>query len=621
MSTQQAVQRPIPGEEGIEIDRGEPARAKIAALLTAMQITRVIWVDDQHSVETTDATVDEIAEQVFDDSILLGVWAVLNSADLGVPSAIDQTSPEQTGELLRDRWAGWGEDLRDELTQVVRTNVRGRESSLSASEANSEAESAALVGLFEDNPATLITLSLAQWREQRSSLVADTQQTLLLVDRDFSIEGGANDDGERILADLGRDEGARHFVAALFTRTADNEDTERDLAGHLAEKHGLDFSRLTVIGKFRTDESLPDALRVLLLATELEAYRALIKVGLEEAHHAAVDRIDALHRYTLLGTVAAATNEGSYELDLAVRVAVNAWQPVLLTRLRDSERAPAILQPFRHDPTRNAYLDAGDQNAQIREVLWQDLFQTADHLSALHLPIEVGDIFKTYPVGKTRSTAGPRHWILLAQACDLSVRSNGHRANNLSSVMLTEFKAEIGTPKRDADGSQRRHEVGAFSQESDRTWYVDASRRIVVPMLALDATVFAPDGCAKLPVPDPTAPVASGWMKRREGLNVEAKLISDRYFEHADLIKPRNHTDSPKQWNKLEDMIANSLAFGHSDVKLGVPAVVDSTTKQLEYGIQRVGRLSSHKAAYLLSVVAGYQNRPADDAVVAVDRK
>ena len=77
----------------------------------------------------------------------------------------------------------------------------------------------------------------------------------------------------------------------------------------------------------------------------------------------------------------------------------------------------------------------------MTEAEWDERFECEEMLSSLALPIEVGDIFKVHDLyrANTAKKGVDRYYVLLAQECDLSVRGNGKRSNDLTRVVLTQL--------------------------------------------------------------------------------------------------------------------------------------------------------------------------------------
>lgn len=612
---------PDPAEVSL-VDEGEMLRRRTSGLLQAMGITRVIWVDDQHAVDDGTSDLDKVQEGLFAPGVLEGIWGCLDVAELAIPTSIDRASAEETRELLATTWVDFPEDLRVQMTQVVRAATRADlDPALPDVQRTSELEAVPIGDLFDLDGVTFLPLSLAEWRAQSPALLDSDEPTLLLIDRDFSYEDGGITGGETLLAEVLSDPRGSNCAVAMFSHTVSSEQDERDLATDLVERHGLEPTRVTAIGKYRSSTSLPEALRVLLLATELEDYRSLIRGGLEAAHLAALNKIELLHRYTLLGAVAAAADEGAYELDMPTRIAMNVYVPVVEAALRDRELAPPLLERFRDTVTRNAYQFAGTENTQIRAAIREDIFEDARRLSELHLAIEVGDIFETRPTGPGATSLNPRYWVLLAQACDVSIRGNGSRANNVEALTLTQLRPEAN-PRVAARflNAPRMHPVGQYDPEDERIWFINAAEQIVVPTVAIDATVFGPDGNAVLPCPEPRVPVSEGWCRRRDSLNkVALKWLAD-YSASTQLLQPPAPGTSPKQYQRTLAMIGNSIAGARPYLKHGVMVAIDANASTVEYGLRRAGRITEHKARYLLNLAVGYHGRPAEESTLVIER-
>jgi hypothetical protein len=164
------------------------------------------------------------------------------------------------------------------------------------------------------------------------------------------------------------------------------------------------------------------------------------------------------------------------------------------------------------------------------------MYDPAEYINGLHLPIEIGDIFQKTDGASTKS------FILVGQPCDLMVRSDGKRGiSDLHDVMLAEVKS---VSKEEADKEQKEKEerreehiqlLPYFGTEPSGKHYVMFRRIHVVAPCVLDLCVFNSDGKAVMDVsaacPDLLVPA---WAKRFEVLQKRARAIVARYSKFAD---------------------------------------------------------------------------------------
>lgn len=585
------------------------ARKRAVDLLRAMGVERVVWVDDQHASTGSPDSIDEVQQAA--QEVDLRPLLLETTTEFAVPfdPALDPDDGDTVSAWIGDNWKDFNNSLRERLTLVARRADDLGEATPELSEGQREDDLNAIpvLDLFDDEDIDLIPMRLSEWRERGRELLEEPPSALVLVDLDFTAEGYPADAGEQVLLDV-LQQGPGNTVAAIFSHNVKDEDDERRYAADFAQRHSIAVGRIAAIGKFRQrgDNSLPEALRVLFFAEELEEYRALAAEAFAKAHADAQSRLERLHRYTLLSSIDAGITEGDYELDVPLRIVTNGLRRALTSATRVDARAIGILDRLRDNDARAAYVAAGTVNEEVHRVLWEDAFDDPAQLHLLNLPIDVGDIFETFAVGPGRSKKRSR-WILLAQACDLTVRSNGRRAWELPTLTLTEL---VKMPVKPA---AYIHELGPIDGDQTR-WAVNVVSRIHAPSKSVDATVFGGGGISVLPAAPPVAPVSIGWELRRANANAKAEGWIAEYASATKLLN--NSTESGDKQLPAR-RIASALTGAAMNLDEGVPVHIDAGAGTISYGIRRIGRVSAQKANYLFGLAHGYLSRPADAADLA----
>lgn len=410
-----------------------------------------------------------------------------------------------------------------------------------------------------------------------------------------------------------------HVRAGLLTLTASDEAAEIQLTKDLRARFKAQSDRVVAIGKFRLKNivEFPAAVRMLLLVAEVAAYRTLAIEAADSAHAKVIQHLNDLHDYTFIGAIAAAQDEGTFELDHPLRMAQRVYQQQLLRAVRDEEFGTSMLPHFREGAV-GTFVNASAAGRQIREVLRADIFEPDGHVNELGLPIEIGDVFRVeslYPTTSKRQKAAPAFYILLAQACDLSVRSDGKRSNDLLELVLQRVeKVDEEELKMNVTKIGRMHLLGELDAKSEQKWAVNFARTIVVPTAAIDATVFTEDGASIL---DPniveSRPMAAGWLLRQKSLaNFAAGILGE--FGKAELAM--------KKVSGKEELLLRlgaSLAGATMQQSNGVTALLDPAQGILKFGIQRYGRVRSDIAVNVASLSATYSSRPAFEARSAAE--
>jgi hypothetical protein len=599
-------------EDGVvaRVEAAIAARKRAVDLLKAVGIERVVWLDDQHASSGTPDSKQSVLDGSQDDGLRPMLLAEVTQDGFTVEDEVDPLSADDVSRWLDEHWEEFDHALRERLTLLPRRAevLDDRTPRLAPKEREDDLNAIPVLDLFRDDDIDLRALSLSEWRLSRESLLQDPPSTLILVDLDFSAEGFSNTAGEDVLRDL-LQLAQDNVVAGVLSHNLKSEDEERDWANDFADRLRIDIGKVAAIGKFRQrgENSIPEALRALFLAEELESYRKLAAEAFARANERVQQRLVELHRYTLLSSIDAGIKEGTFELDVPLRILANEVRRELTVATRLDPRTKSILSGLRENSTRKAYVAAGTRNPQVHEILWKDVFDDVSDLHQLNLPIEVGDLFEIFAADPKSKSKKLSRWILLAQSCDLTVRADGRRAHELSTLVLTEVIKLPARPKA------YQHELGQIDRDGT-AWAVDVTSRLIVPTRAIDATVFGADGESVLPSPSPTAPIATGWEKRRSNFNSKAIAWSREY---ASAVKMVDGSKEKGEKDLLKRRIASALTGASMNVEDGVPVFIDISGTEIKFGVRRTGRVTPQRASFLFELAHGYQSRPATEADVA----
>lgn len=457
-------------------------------------------------------------------------------------------------------------------------------------------------------------MGLNEWRSSGQVLLDDPKPTLLLFDRSFEREGGSPTGGDDLVRGVLSRNDRDHVYVGLLTHTASDLGRETEIATQVSA--GLDSTRpVIVVAKSRLqDETFPEALRVVLFASEIEAFREHVIKSLSQATESAVDHLRAVEKYLLFASIEAARVEGVYEPDHATRIASAFARKALATSLRDGDFIAGVMTQLRRAGAVRLYLDGVQKPSALAEVAWDEQFETGELLSSLAMPIEVGDIFRVHDLyGVGKSKGADRYYILLAQECDLSVRASGKRSNDVTRVVLTELRKTVFNEKGNPTPlKENQAEFGPLQRASPTPWRVQFAKQIVVPTLALDACVVSGTGRAVILL-DTQVPTAlpGSWTARSENMRAEAKsLIGSYRGMEAALSSVEGMTDQVRLATKHVTAAVLGTATKHKD---GLTARIDAENSRIEFGIERYGRLADGSARGLLSLLLQHQSRPAFD--------
>lgn len=595
-------------------DGSHTQKEQIRELLTALGIARVVNVDDDHA-----QGAPQSKEEVLGAIRALSIDTVL-VARLILPDGEDEQaeglSQDEMLDMVSTSWDRLTDRQREELTQAaLRARASGGDPVSDQPPdvaGNSAALLAALPELFE-GIVDFRRMSLAGWRAAGEALLDDQVPTLLLFDRSFEREGGSATGGDDLVRGVLARNDRDHVHVGLLTHTAADEGRERDIAAKISS--GLDTIRpVIVVAKRRLqDQQFPHALRLVLFATEIEAFRSHAVESLKRANGRAIEALEGVDRYLLLAAFEAAREEGLYETDYAMRIAATFARKSLAASLRDAAFIENVLNKLRNAGAVKLYLDGVPRPTQYDQVQWDEQFEDGESLVSLASPLDIGDIFRFHDLfGEGRSQGKPRYYILLTQACDLSVRANGRRSNDLTRVVLTELKPAA----RDDEGAYRplksnQADLGPLLGSRNGLWRVQFASQISVPVLALDACVTSGNGRAVISGTDVANRALPGsWIRRHEKMQAEVRGLVTKFQgmdsvldavqgREADVRQARRHL--------------TAALLGTATNSKGLTAKIDAPAVRIEFGVERFARVSDTTARGLLSLLLQHQSRPAFD--------
>lgn len=595
-------------------------KAQIQELLKALGIARVVNVDDDHAQGTPQSK----------EEVLGAIRALSIDMVLVARLILPDSEEEQAGELSQDEvldlvstsWDDLTDPQRDELTQAaVRAQASGG-GPVGDQPQDVAGNNAALLALPEllEGVADFRRMSLADWRTAGEALLDDQVPTLLLFDRSFEREGGSATAGDDLVRGaLGRGD-RDHVHVGLLTHTAADEGRENEISAEITS--GLATTRpVIVVAKRRLQtQQFPQALRLVLFASEIEAFRLHAVESLNQANSKAIEALKGVDRYLLLAAFEAAREEGLYETDYAMRIAATFARKSLAASLRDARFVDNVLDKLRDAGAVKLYLDGVPRPAQYDQVQWDGQFEAGESLASLAIPLDVGDIFEFHDLfGKGISKGGPRYYILLTQACDLSVRSGGKRSNDLTRVVLTQLRPAA----KDEHGHYRplkanQADLGPLLGSNGDLWRVQFARQIWVPVLALDACVTSRNGCGVIAASgEAHKSLPASWVRRHREMQIEvADLVTTfRGMESAlETIKGKENEVRLARRHVTAALLGT--ATKHSD---GLTAKIDADAKRIEFGVKRHARVSDTAARGLLSLLLQHQSRPAFDGKLLYD--
>lgn len=597
-------------------------------LLRHSGIARVICVDDCYAPASR--SVDEVSAALKANLLTSEDKAAIANAFAGLTQLAEPELPIALAvSLLEDNWQSLEEAQQVEIMAVVDARLEPAASTSNGSPAQDSGAASRLRELLA-RPDAYLTLSLQEWRARKADLLADRKSTLVLFDRDFTREGAAEDAGENevegLLADAPSD-----WRIGLLTHTVIDSDAEVETWRTLSDKSEFNSSRFLVIAKGRlaqNPQEFPRMLKLTLLAPALEEMQQQVHEAVQEAWKQAHEHARMIDPYTLEAALTGdRTRDGAWGPETLLRVTTAFTQDKIRAKLRanaEVHRSSSLVTSLN-----NVKLAAIPDLDRVRQELAQierlEYYDSYEHLNGLYFPIEAGDIFVLQQLNAVssnivnpspvepapsedqplmRADAKTRDYlILLAQPCDLAIRSKGERSYDLSYVRVAPL-----TPPRDrvisqpGGNSPTAFDLPFFHQEGGVGMEVRLSRQQIVPLTALDMCAFNQDGCARLradqSVPDHVLP---NWQKRFTKLQ---KWVRDTVKQYAEM-------QSDNISGPTVEVLTRALTGTGAWPRLTSRILVSEGA--VDYGIRRVTRLREPYRSALLSRMAQREARDAFD--------
>ena len=563
----------------------EAAEHALAKLFRAAGIKRIVCVDDVFA-----ASLDQLLEQ------LAGFSAEERGQVLGGDPA-DYAAEDVWQQRTRERWDASNNSEQSSLVDKAFAIGAG-------SEPVARGATDALARVL---PQSLQPqgLSLKQWNEQREQVVQGTAQTptLVLVDQDFSHEGAATDEGQKVIAELEEAlagvPAADHVYYGLLTNTAAPEQ-EQERRNEIVAAGGVDPQRLVVISKRNLGEDelvrFAGRLRIALLSPELagltnaitDQLRGEQERALKEAREIAPEEME----HMVFGS---SERDGDWPPDTLLRVLSAMQRSGVRAKLRTAE--PVLATTARLQALRAVGFDRNSTDASpptdpdpppeksahpvAARILCEEIYDTGEHVNGLHLPIELGDLIE--------QPSKKQLWVVVAQPCLLTVRRKGERQPELTHATIARL-----TDAQADDTSRVDRFVLPHYEHKGKPTAVHLGRVAYPRAFILDTCVLNEDGLARLQIGAGTTPeLLPHWTERRKRI----EKIGKARFAQVGSLKDSQRTPG--------------LILGHYGEDPFPPVVADDSRQLFEWDARRVGRVGEPYARALLSRFHQHQARDA----------
>jgi len=558
----------------------------VSQLFDALGVKRVVYVDDRFGI-----TRERIASLCRD---LTNAQIVSTQVFTGLELTDDEGVREQ-------RLAKAIEELQDLSLQAAFDSI---EAVTGIGNAEQDRIAAQQFSEILDASADVKLLSRAEWQAQSKDLIAEvtTTPTLFVFDDDFRLEGGNSDDGRRLIVSLHAELQDYKYAYALLTHNATTDPSEDELEKAIAQQYPDIQDFVVVIAKTRLTGEDRNRFVFRLKSTLLFRLFRRLKNKLKEATIAAQEKaagkIDSLGVDAFERIIHRSSNEeGAWSPETLVRIFGVMHEREIRSRLRGDESLHASISEI--DPL--CTIETGGISKEVKtlaeELQRAETYDTDAELNVLHLPVDCGDIF--------RSDEGDQY-VVVAQACDLVVRSDGRRRPDTRDerqlVVLLKVNSRQKS-KKPPNFKGNEFELSHYVDDEEKVWFSEVNQTVHVPAWILDLAVLNPAGACTIGAEEAALPLLTlPWRKRLPILKERASQVvalSDAAAIDAD----------EKRQELLRSLLRLPLSTTFS-VKIDPLIRQPGETWLLQVGLRRVLRVRERYAAALLGHYANYLSRP-----------
>jgi len=329
----------------------------------------------------------------------------------------------------------------------------------------------------------LTTLSPQKWVETKDNLLADIQgdnKVLCLFDSDL----GA---GERSGQDLARTiltgEHKHKIYCGIFSHIFQPEDENQ-----IRLTYEIDKELFYPISKHRlqSDQGLAgfsQGVKNVLLVRHVENLKKESIKIIDQAQKKVTEQLDNIDPMTFNSAIQKTSDlEGVWEIETLFRLA---------RILSDQETKKAIIEEEVRTKFNESIIQIRNidkvkiktefefENTHLNQIKESEYFYDGELINQLYYPIKNGDIFKV----------DNKEYILLSQVCNISLRNNGKRDNNVNSAYIVEIvKCNSLEIKEKKDLYKIR------KSDTDTIECARFSKNIITDLDLLDLVVFNSDG-------------------------------------------------------------------------------------------------------------------------------
>lgn len=383
--------------------------ATLGQLCAGAGFRRIVYVDDYFDVST--ARIESLIDGR-SPTELRGIGA-LNVAE--VDDQFIHDAAKKAARAMTE--AAKQQSLFDELAAKVE--------STDARDEDRDAVKAFKTALGNMGASAVLQLSMARWRQRRDQLIADAagnERTLFIFDDDFSLEGESDTAGRGELAWVRAQLVGKRHATVLLTHSATNEDAEVGIEDEIRKADAANGMRTVVISKEPLQRGTGGLVRRVKYALLQDQFQELVggkvraamtgaaKVAIEAIEKMGVDEFERI-------IVRSSLVEGAWCPETVTRVVWVSLEKSVRRSLRADQAVHDLVAAI--EPLAKLPIDEPSKLllAHASRLQHLEVVDSATDMDGLFLPLELGDVFEYKS----------KRYILIAQNCDLAIRSDGER--------------------------------------------------------------------------------------------------------------------------------------------------------------------------------------------------
>jgi len=564
-------------------------------LFEQLHITKIVLVDDRLEIPLDAA----LATRIFSDKV--------EAREAGAnffPEVDLSDDNEQVFEQVEAILAAMDADRRAELATVL------AEFDERAADVNVARDLTDL--LPAEFPTEYLTPN--KWAARRDELLAEctaTERTLFLFDQQLGAQGN---EGTSIIAELVAHDraafGARWFCALLSHTLQKGEEIQT--WRKLAEDEDLALELFMPIAKGNLNDG--NAFYGAVYRTVINIYAERMKnIALDSFKEAMAGALDEFRNFDPIdfehAVAKSSEGEGVSELETLMRLFTIVQRDRIKRELLKEEQLGAFLNAAH---TAREIADVGrslsdEATKRLAKLRHNELYESGELINEFRDPLRNGDLFE---IGSGDSLS---MWVLIAQPCDLMVRSDGERTyeKNFKVAVLAPVSRK---PLGEEPGVKPYHEfkLERLDHGGLQAGSVVFTKATPVSLRVLDLAVLRVDGMCEIDSKDadpfPTFSSMS-WDNRAPSLRREFKAIAEK----IESVRTGKGGD-----DKAKTMAGYLMPKAAPGAVIARYATYDKG--RFSYAIKRAGRVREPFAASLLAAFGRYLARDANEHDFSVEK-